>query len=169
MKNLIILLSILWFSVAHANEDIFFLAIPSNVTNEQAITSLYSAALKREWTIKSVEDDKLQIKLDHRGYKALLDFSITDNVIKYSDHTTYYNEPDDEYEEGAWEDTSAPKSWIKYLLNDTNALLAVAGTRGSVRQEDIETKLENLKALFDKKLITEEEYKLKRKELISEY
>ena len=70
----------------------------------------------------------MQVKLDHRGFKAVLDFSITDEGIYYSDSTMHYEEnEDDPFSEGEWVKSRVPDRWLRYLQNDVNTLLPTAG------------------------------------------
>lgn len=176
MKSFILILTILTIlniSVTHASEDIFFSPIPSNVTSNGAMTSVMQAAIKRQWTPHQLENNKLKIELDHRGYKAILIFSFSDKGIYYSDHTTYFSDAlIDEDEEGIWEAASAPGNWIGNLKIDTNNYFAVNAGRATSEtfsHDNVEMKLQSLKALYDKKLITESEYNSKRKKVMSSY
>ena len=176
MKKLIILLLFISVNIANAAERIFFTTIPSYVTTEQAIASLQAAAMQRKWTVVKKEKNTLRMKLDHRGYKAVLEFYVSENGIYYSDFTTYYEEGEDDFggvTEGEWVASAAPQRWIGYLKNDVNAYFPAIGVDTSVKEaeshEDIEKKLEGLKSLYEKQLITEEEYQSKRKEIISTY
>lgn len=174
MKIFITLLFIFNVSAAYADESIFFSKIPLYVTTDQAIDSVKAAALKRRWTVDGIGDNELRIKLDHRGYKARLNFYFTENEIRYIDSTTGYSENvgEDPFgdEQGGWEVSPAPARWITNLKNDMNVFLVnnVSGKQ-SLSNEQIENKLETLKKMYDNKLITEEEYQLKKKEIMSRY
>jgi len=174
MKIFITLLFILNLSAVQADESMLFSTIPSYVTTNQAISSLRAAALNREWSIDGEGDNELRIKLDHHGYKARLKFNFTVSDIRYFDSTTYYNEDmwGDEFgdEKGFWEKSQAPASWIVNLKKDMNIYLVnKAPVIDSLSNEQIENKLESLKKMYDNKLITEEEYKLKKKEIMSRF
>lgn len=176
MKIFIILLTIINISAAHASENIFFSSIPSYVTTDEAITAVTQAALKRRWTTHELENNKLRIELDHRGYKAVLNFSFSEKEIHYSDSTTYFNDifvDEDEDSKGEWEASPAPGNWVKNLKNDVNGYFAISKRNRSVKEsfshENAEKKLESLKILYDKKLITEAEYTLKKEEIMSRY
>ena len=173
MKILIALLFIMNVSVAHAEDAIFFSQIPAYISADQAVAAVKSAALKKRWTVYGMEDDKLRIDLEHRGYKAILKFSFSARNIHYSDHTTFYNEGFDEdlfgEELGKWEKVPAPARWIANLKNEVNIYFNSVPAKESLSSEDVEKKLETLKNLYDKKLITEEEYQLKKKEIMSKY
>jgi len=176
MKIFIILLTILNISAAHANEDLFFSSIPSSLTTDDAVAAVNQAALNRRWTTHGLENDKLRIELDHRGYKAVLIFSFSEKEIHYSDYTTYFNDifvDEDEDSEGEWEASSAPENWIRNLQNDANSYFITSGRNRSVKESSLHdntvNKLESLKRLYDKKLITETEYNVKKKEIMSSY
>ena len=173
MKILITLLFILNVSVAHAEENIFFSQIPAYISADQAVAAVKAAALKKRWTVYGMEDNKLRIDLDHRGYKAILKFSFSARNIHYSDHTTSYNESFDEdpfgEPQGKWEKTPAPARWIANLKNEVNIYFNSVPAKESLSSEDVEKKLETLKKMYDNKLITEEEYQLKKKEIMSRY
>lgn len=173
MKLFIFILTLLNISAAHASESIFFSFIPPNVTLDAARTSVMQAAIKRQWIPHQLENNKLKIELNHRGYMAVLIFSFSEKGVYYSDNTTYFNDFDiEEDEEGIWEKAPAPSSWIGYLKSDTNSyFLTNAGkaTSENFSQNNIEKKLQSIKALYDKKLITEVEYTEKRKKILSNY
>ena len=172
MRILITLLLILNISAAHSEESILFSQIPAYVTTDQAIASVKAAALKRRWSIDGEGDNELRIKLDHRGYKARLKFNFTESEIHYFDSTTYENMGEDVFgdEQAAWVASPAPARWITNLKNDMNAFLVnnVSG-KELPSNEQIENKLKSLKSMYDNKLITEEEYQLKKKEILSRY
>ena len=175
MRILITLLLILNISTAHSEGSIFFSQMPSHITIDQSIASVKAAALKRRWSIDGEEDNELRIKLDHRGYKARLTFNFTESEIRYFDSTTTYEEEpfgeDPFYDaRGDWKVSPAPVKWIANLKKDMNAFLKNnVSRRESLSNEQIEDKLKSLKRMYDNKLITEDEYKLKKKDIISRY
>lgn len=173
MKILITILFFLNVSVAHAEENIFFSQIPEYISADQAVAAVKAAALKKRWTVYGMEGDKLRIDLDHRGYKAILKFSFSARNIHYSDHTTFYNESFDEdpFGEalGKWEKSPAPARWIANLKNEVNIYFNSVPAKESFSSDDVEKKLETLKNMYEKKLITEEEYQSKKKEIMSRY
>jgi len=78
-------------------------------------------------------------------------------------------------------DAKVPPGWLKNLRQDATQNLMSASMINTGRQEEssddkavissgeIEKKLKKLKSLFDQKLITEEEYEQKKKELLMMY
>lgn len=174
MKRLIVLLFILNINAAYANENeaIYFMGIPSYITATQAVTAVSKAALNRKWTVSNFENNILRIELNHRSYKAVLKFSFSDNVIRYSDSTTYTYDDDDGSEE-EWIPKPAPSNWIRNLKKDVNMHFArntsIIYIREKLSDEDMTKKLESLKKLYNKKLITKKEYELKKKEIMSRY
>ena len=173
MKRLIALLFIINVSITHAEEAKFFSQIPAYISADQAVAAVKAAALKKRWTVYGMEDDKLKIGLDHRGYKAMLKFSFSARNIHYSDHTTSYNESFDEDPFGdalgKWEKVPAPARWIANLRNEVNIYYNSLPAKELLTSEDVEKKLATLKTMYEKKLITEEEYQLKKKEIMSRY
>ena len=167
MKILIILLTILNINAAYANESIYFLTIPSNATVDDAIGSINAAAIKRSWTVHEIDGNKIRIELDHNRYKAVLEFYFLGDKIHYSDFTTRENPA------GVVETEPAPTSWINNLKHDTSSFLALNRRCEPVKElfshEDMVEKLESLKVLYDKKLITETQYRLKQEEIMSRY
>ena len=167
MKILIILLTILNISAVYANENILFMTIPSNATVDDAIGSINAAAIKRGWTVHEIEDNKIRIELDHHRYKAVLEFYFSEDEIHYSDFTTRENPA------GVVETEPAPTSWINNLKHDVSIFLALNRKCEPVKElfshEYMVEKLESLKALYDKKLITETQYRLKQEEIMSRY
>ncbi len=169
-----------------AEEEVFFMFIPSNVSVSEAVDAVTQAAHNREWSVEGFKNGKLQIKLEHRRYRALLDFSFSGSTISYSDFTTRFNEssrgnnrgnsggnPDWNSSKDEWQKRPAPERWIKYLKEDTTRFLSSAKTGSDINNhsssKSMEEKLEHLKKMYENGLITESEYKLKKTELLSEY
>jgi len=186
MRIIVFLLFIMSLNVnaVRAEEKVFFMPIPSNVSVGQAVAAVTQAALNRGWSVEESNNEKLQIKLHHRLYKAILDFSFSNSEIYYSDHTTYFyegsgNSYDNNFSKieqgskGEWKERSTPKRWIKYLKNDTARFILSNKMGGDVNNNSsnmsIEEKLGHLKKMYEDGLITESEYKLKRTELLSKY
>lgn len=158
--------------------DVLFASIPGGITKEQAIKAVYTSAIRREWKVSDTADNELELKLNHRNYKALLDFTFSENEIRYSDSTTYYvSDQGRSYLESedasGWKKRSAPENWIVYLQRDVDKVfrrLLLDNEKYSIPSSDpIADKLISLKKLFDQDLITEEEYQKKREEILSGY
>lgn len=174
MRIIITLLFIFSVNAAHADEKIFFSQIPANISTEQAIGAVKAAALRKRWSVQEMEDGILPITLDHRGYKAVLKFYFSTRNIHYSDHTTFYNETFEEdvfgdQAAGEWEKSTAPARWVNNLKNELYANFNRIPAAEPSSSEDVEKKLETLKNLYDKKLITEAEYLQKKKDIMSNY
>ena len=168
----------LCMSELYANQYMYFIDVPPSVPAWEAIIVLKEVALKRRWNITEQDKETLQITLNHKDYRAVLDFNISNGKVFYLDSTTYLTDTifTDFDEEGEWLKKAAPINWMRNLENDANRALRIRDSyknTGKTTQskdiEDIESKLERLKRLFNKKLITELEYNAKRKEIISEY
>jgi len=188
MRIIVFLLFIMSLNVntVRAEEKVFFMPIPSNVSVSQAVAAVTQAALNRGWSVEESNNEKLQIKLHHRLYKAILDFSFSNSEIHYSDHTTYLERTHDpnynpnssntsmpERNKDEWQKRPAPERWIKYLKNDTARFISSNKKSGDINNHSsymsIEEKLGHLKKMYEGGLITESEYKLKRTELLSKY
>ena len=104
MKKIIGLLLMFCMSELYANQYMHFIGIPPSVTNSEVIIVLKDVALKRRWNITEQSEETLQIKLNHRDYRAVLNFIISDRRVLYSDSTTYLTETinTDADEEGEW-------------------------------------------------------------------
>ena len=148
-------------------EEVFFAAIPEHISEDDAILAVYQAALKRAWQVKDIDNGKLEIELEHRGYHSILSFTVQERDILYTDRT-YFNNP----QHGTVR-SPAPSNWIKYLKNDVNVkfrtLMVEDRGNSAPSLEPISQKLIGLKSLLDQSLITEDEYKKKREEIIAEY
>lgn len=171
MKIIIILLFIFNICVASAAEKIFFTKLPSSNTTADAIAAISKAAVKRKWAVHNYENSILRVELNHRGYKAILDFTFSEGEILYSDSTTYFNNGSDDFFEEGWVAKPVPKNWLLNLKSDVNAFFVEnsMNIKEQTSQENVGKKLETLKTLYDKKLITETEYELKKKEILSQY
>lgn len=180
-----VLLFMLSISATHANGEIHFSGIPANITTVEAITAVGYAAQKRKWTVSNLDNGKLRVNLNHNDYKAVLDFSFSERDIYYSDFTTYIDQDVNEDEDSleAWEAKAVPRNWLANLKRDVDGffliLKNIKHNRGShslknnhketLSYENVEIKLDGLKKLYDKRLIAESEYKLKKKEIMSRY
>ncbi len=175
MKIVISLLLMLCMSELYANQYVYFMRIPSTATTSEALIAVKKAALKRRWSVTKQDKETLQIKLNHSDYKAVLKFIVSGRKLLYLDSSTYLTENIDEVDEdGEWKEKAAPVKWIRYIKNDARRLLeqmTLYRTEDTEihSKEDTESKLEGLKKLFTRKLITESEYNAKRKQILSEY
>lgn len=173
MRLFITILFVLSVNVAFASESIPFMKIPPGVTTAQAVTAISNAAALRRWTAEGLENNQVRIKLNHRGYKAVLDFSFTEHEIYYSDSTTTYQKEDIDSDDGKWVKSPAPQNWVLNLKRDVSKYFSMIKINNSSKKapasETIESKLEKLKDLYDKKLINESEYEAKKKEIMSSY
>ena len=142
------------------------------------------------------DNNSLRIKLDHRGYRAALIFYFSDLKITYSDSTKIITEIDDEFDSRygseVWVDHKVPPGWLKnlkrgikkrmgrlrrdnrqHIVIDEIKNSSVSGVKlktpnkTSLTIDDVQTKLEGLKNLRDKGLITQEEYDQKKKDILS--
>ena len=171
MKSLITLVLVFSVGVAYAGEKILFLKTPPGISTSQASEAVQKAALRRKWKVSTIEDNKLQVKLNHHDYEALLIFSFSDKEIRYEDLTTFYEMDDSEQENG--ESVPAPDRWVNNLKRDAGVFLReyqlYAVPKEKFSHEDIKLKLESLKKMYEQKLITESEYAQKKKEVLSRY
>ena len=173
------------FSVSsvYASDIQHFADIPHGVTTTEAIAVVRSAASSRKWTVIKPENDtnKLRIKIEHRGYRAVLDLTFSRNMITYIDSTTYGNIDEDD-ESVEWVRKRVPRNWLinlkkdtknYFVLNEINRnssdLEAREITKRTLQADNLEEKLKGLKNLYNKGLITQEEYNLKKKDLLSGY
>ena len=182
MKTVVIVFFlVLNVSIVSANEEVFFMKIPPHISVAEAVEAVSQAASGRKWSVEGFKNGVLRIKLNHLDYKAVLDFSFSDDEIYYLDLTTHLNERSPDNGSGRpgwssredWEKTSAPKRWIRNLQKDTGSSFefnkASDNINRSFSHKNMEEKLGSLKKLYDKGLITESEYKLKKMEVLSNY
>ena len=172
MKIVLVLLLTLYVSMAHAGDDNYFTDLPSKITKTEAIAAMKKAATQRKWSSSILNNNKLQIKLNHRNYKAWLIFSFSDDKIFYQDLTTYDGIDEfEDLEEGS--PVPVPSHWLKNIKKDTiyyfNQYGSYSARAAKVSPEDVEKKLEGLKTMYDKQLITEVEYQQKKKDILSQY
>ncbi len=179
MKLFMTIVFLFSISTAYAGEKLQFIEVPHNIANTQVITAMKKAAVKRKWTASELADEKLQVTLNHHGYKAKLIFSFSGDHVLYEDFTT--SEDSDEYDSDEFdsngkekeESVPVPKRWLTNLRRDTLFFLERMQRRSApverISAEELTSKLENLKKLYDKKLITESEYLQKKKEVMSRY
>lgn len=178
MKILIsVFLSFFLFQdIASAAETLLFIEIPKYVSAGEAITDIRHAAVNRKWTIIDAKSDKLKISLDHRGYQAVLEFFVSKGNIGYIDSSKYYTISKN------WVNEPVPDNWIDNLKKDTNNYFhrrfLNKNKNSNAQQKDcvttatlenVEKRLKGLKTLYGKGLITEKEYKNKKKEILTKY
>jgi len=173
MKVLVSLLLIVNLSIAYASEEIFFTNKPANVTMAQAVSAVEKAAKRRKWTPTRLADNRLEVKLEHHGYRNWLIFSFSDGGIYYTDLTTYDEADDHDDTDDHWVKKAAPRRWVKNLKKDADGYLRKYARNAPTKQESstevIEAKLKSLKKMYDEKLISQSEYEQKKKELLSRY
>jgi len=172
MKIFLVLILVLSSSIAFAADKIYLMKMPEGITAIQANQALKKAAIRRKWTASVSDNNQVQVKLDHHGYNAKLIFSISNGEVYYKDLTT--TEEADEFsdvEAGGF--TPVPSHWLNNIKNDATVFMNRMDRRGANQAnfsaENIEAKLESLKKMYDKQLITESEYKQKKQELLSKY
>ena len=183
MKTFVILVCCLFFavSIVSAKEEIFFMRVPSHISIAEAVDAVSQAAFRRRWSVEGGKNGILRITLNHRGYKAVLDFSFSNGEIHYSDLTTRIDRASPDNGSGRpgwsgvdeWVRAATPKSWIRNLKKDTSRFLVLNKANGSsadsFSHKSVEEKLVSLKKLYDEGLITESEYKLKKVDILSQY
>ena len=182
----IIILSFIFLTASlPASEKIYLTFIPENVPISQAISASELVVNKRGWKTLEKNDESLKIQLEHRGYNAIMTLVYADAKIHYTDTTTQkvtrkkrenygYGPPVTQIVE-----TEVPRSWLVNIKNDiTNVLhttsLSLTNTCDKLMREhnllstnEVEERLAKLKKLFDAELVTEEDYKLKKRDILS--
>lgn len=179
MRAFLIVLFALLTGVTSASEENYLMPIPEDVTVSDAMLITSKAAVRRKWSVSESGENQLQLKLKHRDYTAVLDLSFSKGKISYSDSTTYLDRwaASRAVHDGAPPVEPVPKpvpaKWLANLKKDIRKGLADAprssSASGRSSEDDVVTKLEKLKKLRDKKLITEAEYEAKKAEILSEY
>ncbi len=146
--------------------------VPEGITALQANQAIKKAAIRRKWTASVLENNEVQVKLNHHGYHAQLIFSISNGEVHYKDLTT--TEDDDEFsniEAGGY--TPVPRNWLNNIKRDATSFMSSmersTKNKTKISTENLEAKLESLKKMYDRQLITESEYKKKKQEILSRY
>ena len=180
-KTLSLLIIFCLFSCASVPraKDYLFTSVPSQLSNSEARKAVQIAALNRNWIIKENTPEKLEIELKHRNYHAVLCFTFSDDIIRYSDHSTYFSTVSNSHQlrysdddEGRWIKRNAKKNWIDNLKHDANQILKKMVVEKDTEPRSIDSvseKLISLKNLYEQNLITEIEYQKKREEILSVY
>jgi len=168
MKIFMLLILALSTSIVFAGDKIHFMDVPEGITPIQATQALKEAAIRRKWTAFALDNNEVQVKLDHHGYNAKLIFSISNDEIYYKDLTT--SEDDDDFSDSEAGDlTPVPSHWLRNIKKDATAFMNRMERKANVSAESIEEMLDGLKKMYDKQLITESEYKQKKQEILSRY
>lgn len=185
MKNLIFTLLILFYCSSALAEQALFLDIPKGLKTSLGLPSVKLAAQHRKWTIIVDRENELIIYLDHRCFQSKLTFTLKDHSIMYQDDTRVLqrcrypssyslSEPD-------YKQTNVPSNWLENLKSDTSRYFSTVKLNNTGRHEtstdskegitkdQLEEKLKQLKSLYDKKLISEQEYNDKKKELLERF
>jgi len=170
------------FSAAKASENVLFMKIPEGISLNEANIAVNHVAAHRKWVVSELEGNKLRIKLNHKNYRAMLDFSFSTDEITYSDLSSYLNSGVYDDSESIWETKAAPRKWVNNLKKDVRSILIIIkkiksksddpafnNAKEKLTYEETTAKLVNLKKLYDKKLLTKAEYGYKKKEIMSRY
>ena len=171
------------YNTLNASESLLFIDIPEHVSNKDVSIALKKAASNRKWTVVNTDNEKIRISLDHSKRKALLTLLVSEGKVTYTDLSQVWARTiqTNRLSTYNWAPGSAPESWIKNLRNDVRRFLFVQSMinryAGSPRKisktklsfAEIEKRIKDINKLHGGELISEENYRLEMREILSQY
>jgi len=172
------LLLLAYASQLSASQNTHLVNIPKNVSIEKAINASELMVNKRGWKTVEKTSNTLKIQLQHRDYNSNMTLFYTDSEIKYNSETTKKTIEYD-MDSAQWVNAKMPASWLKNIKNDIqnklidasllipNNVSALNDEQKLVSVKDVEERLKSAKSFYEKGLITEKEYELKKNDILS--
>ena len=125
----------------------------------------------REWNIVEADANGLTAGITHRMYECKLIVQLRGQALLYDDDCTQ------EYKVGpagapVSRKSDVPKQWLRNVQSDLSGLLASAAlsnpstSKATASPGDVGNRLQELRRLFDAGLISEEEYRQKRTQIL---
>jgi hypothetical protein len=161
--------SLVLFSNAFADSS--GVLIENVPTHKAAVmAAVKQAFLGRRWTIESADDSSVTAVIDHNRVKARMRVALSGDDLIYEEHATQ-RQPASRAPSASFGDTDRTRNatlWRENVRFDLSALLAgIPKEEPSREAEKIDTRLRTLDGLRASGSITEDEYKVKRAEILA--
>lgn len=173
-KWLFPLLTVLCIGIARADEGVLVSSIPQGADKSQVLEVVRQAFIGRSWTIESGDDLSVTARLFHGGYDAQLKVSLEGDSLRYLGNTTgmvHERNPSLSTGNSRRSSTDTPERWLTFLRFDISKSLS--GIPKHTSQEsaggapnDIVERLKTLDGLHKAGLVTDNEYKKKKEEIL---
>jgi hypothetical protein len=148
-------------SAARAEEKLLLAELPTGVDKKALIGIISTALIGRRWTVFDASADSVSAKIRYSNYEARIRIFAADNVLKYVDSTEWQDSTSNQAAKGT--PPPLPERWIYLLRSDINARLDQHKRQAA---NEPSTRMQRLKELLDKGLITQSEYEKKRAEIV---
>jgi hypothetical protein len=175
-----------FFMQAFAAEEVLINDVPANVDKTVALTVAREALAYREWTFVSQDADSVSAKISRAGVDANIRISHRDGKLLY-DTSARGRGRLDYTGRVVPSTTTTPERWIEFLRADITeglqkrAAMAkstpkpteppkvnVAAEPQAAKRGNATARMQELKELFDKGLISPEEHERKRAEILKD-
>jgi hypothetical protein len=148
-----------------ANAKLLIAPLPAGIDQAGLLKITAMALTERGWTVVETTDDQVSGRIERLGYDARLRIFVADNALQYVEDTK-------RLQNEGWGRTSmkqieTPENWMGFLRKSIMARIATVERKPAPAPvPDATTRLQSLKELLDKGLITQPEYEQKRAEIL---
>lgn len=170
-----------------AEQGVLIEKLPANIDRAGALGATRDALANREWTLVGQDAESISAKINRAGLDAKIRISVSGEQLRYETSATGKGRMDHTGRMTPAQ-TSTPSRWIGFLRSDITETLqarAAAGAKSSPKAVAAESapagaarttaarapsvqRMQDLKDLFDKGLISADEYAAKRAEILKD-
>jgi len=168
----------LHFAPASAEEGVLVENIPAGLDKATVLTVVRNALTYREWTIVDTFPSAISAKISRGRVDARIRISVVDKTLRYQESalTTELSTRVTK--------TSTPSRWINFLRSDITTELEArakaaaaeapskdtpkAGAKAGSKPPNTVQRMDELKQLLDRGLISSEEYERKKAEILKD-
>lgn len=125
--------------------------LPAGTDPEKAMQAAYNAFAGRKWAVSRDVEGAIVARNRNFDIDATLKVFVGDGALRYIDGTV----------DSKGRKAQVPERWLNYIRADLRR-----PTRPAARDEDAAGRLQRLKSLLDRGLITPNEYEAKRAEIL---
>jgi hypothetical protein len=175
VARVLVLALALHLAPADAEEGVLVENVPAGLDKATVLTVVRNALTYREWTIVDTFPSAISAKISRGRVDARIRISVVDKTLRYQESalTTELSTRVTK--------TSTPSRWINFLRSDITTELEARAKAGATEASSKETpkaaskastntvqRMEELKQLLDRGLISNEEYERKRAEILKD-
>jgi hypothetical protein len=146
---------------ARADDKLLLAELPAGVDKKALMGIVSTALIGRRWTVFDTSADSVSAKIRYSNSEARIRIFTADNVLKYVDSTEWQDSASNQAAKGT--PPPLPERWIYLLRSDISTRLDQHKRQAA---NEPSTRMQRLKELLDKGLITQSEYEKKRAEIV---
>lgn len=169
-----------------AEEGVLVERLPANIDRTAALGATRDALAKREWTLVGQDAESISAKITRAGVDAKIKIRVSGDQLRYETSATGKPKMDHTGRMTPTQ-TSTPSRWIGFLRGDITENLQTrvatgaktpptsvgteatpAAARPTAARAPSVQRMQDLKDLFDKGLISADEYAAKRAEILKD-